>query len=303
MRWRLIEMREEKQLTREAVAQRLNVNVRSVHRWETGESTPQQPHRAALARLYERPLADVLRAVRDDDGAVKGHKVTKLGHLVSLEQGCGELHTFETTAVPGLLQTPEYATVVESASIDHPTAAEVARRVALRIRRQQALHSLRLWAVIDASVLLRQAGRPEVMTAQVVHLREMAVRPNISVRVLPLTERAFPAASSFMLFTSPDDRVPFMVVRDTAAGPEWGRITRSQPTWTCGATSGACPMAWTKSTFSTSNGACVEIATPDPDTVLLRNSQHPDRGTLAFPVEAMATFVGACKAGELDGLT
>jgi hypothetical protein len=53
-------------------------------------------------------------------------------------------------------------------------------------------------------------------------------------------------------------------------------------------------MNWRKASASASDGACVEVAAPDPSTVLVRNSYHPDRGILALP---------ACAAGEHDDLT
>lgn len=223
VRRRLIEMREERGLSREALAHRLGCNVRSVTRWEAGQRTPQMTQRVALARELNRPLADVLRALDDhEDGRLNGHRVSRLGHLVSLEQGAAELWTFETTVVPGLLQTEAYATVVERVAPDRPSAAEVARRVALRMRRQSVLDSLRLRALLDASILQRATGGPEVMAAQLDHLRRMAARPNVDVRILPLDERAHAGGrGSFMLFTALDDDVPFMVTIDTAAGVEY----------------------------------------------------------------------------------
>jgi hypothetical protein len=46
---------------------------------------------------------------------------------------------------------------------------------------------------------------------------------------------------------------------------------------------------------------CVEIAKAS-DAVHIRNSNHPDRSTLVLPTPAMADFVRACAAGELDYL-
>jgi hypothetical protein len=141
---------------------------------------------------------------------------------VGLEQGAGELWTFETTVMPGLLQTPEYATAVERVAPDRPSAKEVARRVALRMRRQKVLHSLMLRAVVDASVLRRTTGGPEVMAAQLDHLRELAKRPNIEVRVLPLDERAHAGwAGPFRFVISPDDDLPFAVVTFRTTGPQY----------------------------------------------------------------------------------
>lgn len=60
--------------------------------------------------------------------------------------------------------------------------------------------------------------------------------------------------------------------------------------------------AWRKSSYSTQNGSCVEVADRG-ETIAVRNSNHPDRGLLGLPREAVAAFVRACSAGELDDLT
>jgi hypothetical protein len=56
--------------------------------------------------------------------------------------------------------------------------------------RQRVLDRLRFYALLDASVLLRETGGPDVMAAQLAHLRAMAERPNVDVRVVPLDQRA-----------------------------------------------------------------------------------------------------------------
>jgi hypothetical protein len=56
---------------------------------------------------------------------------------------------------------------------------------------------------------------------------------------------------------------------------------------------------WRKSSYSTTNGSCVEV-NHRGTTVALRNSVHPDRGTLVFERGAVAALVAASAAGELD---
>lgn len=58
------------------------------------------------------------------------------------------------------------------------------------------------------------------------------------------------------------------------------------------------PLNWRKSSF-TNNGQCVELAEHD-DAVLVRNSNHPDAGTLTLDADTMAALIGDVKAGGLD---
>jgi hypothetical protein len=60
---------------------------------------------------------------------------------------------------------------------------------------------------------------------------------------------------------------------------------------------------WTKSSYSSANGDCVELGTDGGPAIHIRNSQHPDRGHLTVPATSVADFVAACAAGELDDLT
>jgi hypothetical protein len=61
-------------------------------------------------------------------------------------------------------------------------------------------------------------------------------------------------------------------------------------------------LTWRKSSFSGGNGAaCVEVAQTD-DGVLVRNSNHPQAGTVAFTHRELAAWIAGCKAGEFDDL-
>ena len=59
---------------------------------------------------------------------------------------------------------------------------------------------------------------------------------------------------------------------------------------------------WKKSQRSNSQGACVEIARLDSDTVAMRNSRDPRGAALVYPAGAVRSLVSAMRAGEFDYL-
>ncbi|MCP9622530.1 DUF397 domain-containing protein [Nocardia otitidiscaviarum] len=59
-------------------------------------------------------------------------------------------------------------------------------------------------------------------------------------------------------------------------------------------------LAWRKSSF-TDRETCVEVATTK-NLVLVRNSNAPEAGTIAFDKAEFAAWLRGCKAGEFDDL-
>jgi hypothetical protein len=62
------------------------------------------------------------------------------------------------------------------------------------------------------------------------------------------------------------------------------------------------PDRWRKSTFSSNNANCVELAEAGAG-VLIRDSKHPSAGHLRLARSEVAALVAAARAGELDDLT
>jgi hypothetical protein len=65
---------------------------------------------------------------------------------------------------------------------------------------------------------------------------------------------------------------------------------------------------WRKSSFSGSSGGpgtgnCVEVAPLANGTVALRNSNHPEAGTVSFTRAELHAWIQGCKAGEFDDLS
>ncbi len=131
---------------------------------------------------------------------------------VDLEEAAQVIRTYEVQFIPGLLQTEEYARAVIAHGMSDPSAAEIERRVELRMRRQRILyqpHPPRLWAVIDEAALWRPIGGPEVARGQLRALHEAARRDNITVQVMPFRVGGHAGeAGAFTILRFPEPELP-----------------------------------------------------------------------------------------------
>ncbi|MFF3914406.1 helix-turn-helix domain-containing protein [Streptomyces sp. NPDC001852] len=108
--------------------------------------------------------------------------------FISLESQASTMRTLETTVVPGLLQTPEYARAVTRAAVKDLDEEGLDALVEVRLARQDVLRAdrpLELSAVLDEAVLRREVGGPEVMARQLERLMEAARLPQVRLQVLP----------------------------------------------------------------------------------------------------------------------
>ena len=119
---------------------------------------------------------------------------------LGLEQDAEMIRGFEPQCVPGLLQTPEYARALFSASHPGISQADIDRKVAVRMRRQAILARPNppwLWLVIDESALYRPVGGAVVMRAQLGHLIEVLALPRVTMQVMPMR---VPYPATFCMF-------------------------------------------------------------------------------------------------------
>ena len=56
---------------------------------------------------------------------------------------------------------------------------------------------------------------------------------------------------------------------------------------------------WRKSSYSSANGQCVEVAHLDL-AIAVRDSKNPDQAALVFSTSEWDAFVAGVKAGEFD---
>ena len=125
--------------------------------------------------------------------------------VIGLEAEAASMAIWEMVAVPGLLQTEEYARQIMSLYQGVvPTAPGILeRRVRVRMTRQNVLSRdppLELSVVLDESVLLRTVGGRDVMHSQLRHLADLAKLPNVELRILRLGDAPPVVAGSFQIF-------------------------------------------------------------------------------------------------------
>ncbi|MCT9076086.1 helix-turn-helix domain-containing protein [Streptomyces fulvoviolaceus] len=176
-----------------------------VSRIETGASGVKPADVRLLLDAYEvqdAQLRELLLALAgSDEGggrhhwwhAYRGVLPPTYRDFISLESQASAMRTLETSVVPGLLQTPEYARAVTSASVDGLDDERLDALVEVRLARQDVLRShppLELTAVLDEAVLRREIGGPEVMAHQLRRLLEAALLPQVRLQVLPFTAGA-----------------------------------------------------------------------------------------------------------------
>lgn len=62
------------------------------------------------------------------------------------------------------------------------------------------------------------------------------------------------------------------------------------------------PLPWRKSTFSSGSQSCVEMSRDDVGRIFVRNSNHPDAGTVTVTGSSLAALLVGVAGGELDDL-
>jgi hypothetical protein len=118
--------------------------------------------------------------------------------LIDHENKAVVISDFESTLVPGLLQTGHYASALLKEAGRVP-AQEIDDYVAARLARQNLFsrdRPARFTFYVHEFVLRLPVGGPAVMTDQLHHLRRMSQRPYLTLRVVPASLGAHAATAA-----------------------------------------------------------------------------------------------------------
>ncbi|MGW0564330.1 helix-turn-helix domain-containing protein [Streptomyces sp. NPDC003016] len=194
----LRKIRERQALTAESAAEKMGWHPSKISRIESGRSGLRAHEVTALLDLYE---------VRDKEARTGLETLAREGKrrvwwqpyndvltpryldYISFEAEASAARSFETTLVPGLLQTPDYARAVIRALKPERESDEVNALVDVRLARQNAAlnreEPLQLWAILDESILHRTVGGTSTMVKQLRRLADVADQPNVTLQILP----------------------------------------------------------------------------------------------------------------------
>jgi transcriptional regulator with XRE-family HTH domain len=218
---RLRELRLARGLTVEQVSERLLCSPSKVSRMETGQRGATLRDVRDLCQIYG--LTDgsqveyLMGLVREAKQQAwwQSYDLDNYATYVGLEQAATTLCYYQSTIVPGLLQTVGYARAMHEGSMPAEFTAERADElIEVRMRRQQVLTRdppLQLRVVLDEAVLHRVVGGPNVMTAQLRHFDAIAKRPNVTLQVIPFSVGAHPAMENMFNIIEFGDVAPSVV--------------------------------------------------------------------------------------------
>jgi hypothetical protein len=118
---------------------------------------------------------------------------------VGLEAEAVTISDFQSSVVPGLLQTADYARAGHEAAMPRLSPDQIELQIEAKLTRQRLLTQAdppAVYVVLDEAVLHRAFGGPRVMGVQLEHLIESAHLPNVRVQVVPFTLGAHPGVES-----------------------------------------------------------------------------------------------------------
>jgi len=195
---KLREARESRQMTVAQAIAALEWSKPRLWRYETGQ-VPIHPNDVdAMCRLYGVPtdVTEGLKALARETKA-KGwwHTYSEIPEWFELYLGmeavAGHIRHYEAEIIPGLLQSPAYTRAIIGQSLAVPTAEQLEKQASVRMQRQKLLTRTqppapRVDIVLSEAALLRGFDRA-TMFDQLTKLLALIERPNISIRVVPLS--------------------------------------------------------------------------------------------------------------------
>jgi transcriptional regulator with XRE-family HTH domain len=224
---RLRDLRNERDLTVEEVAERLLWSAAKISRLETGALRSNLRDIRDLCSLYgvDEPtsveLMSLARDANESDWWVK-YEDLNLNRYIGLEQGATAITSYTMYYIPALLQTENYARAIVKGIARRMSPNIHEQRIEARLRRQQLLKSdsrPRYRALMDEAVLHRCVGGAATMADQLGKVLEAESDGKVAVQIIPFDIGAHAAQdSNFILFEFDDENLSPVVFVEGLTG-------------------------------------------------------------------------------------
>ncbi|HEX5403539.1 MAG TPA: helix-turn-helix transcriptional regulator [Pseudonocardiaceae bacterium] len=223
LRAELRKVREDAGITQKKVAGDLGWSLSKVIRLETGATAFQTSEVMALVHYYgitdQATVNDLLQVTRSTASSwwdeYSEYYDQQFLNFLAYEDSAATIRQFQALAIPGLLQTREYASSVFSGYAYEPERHK--RAIDVRLRRQHLLDrdgGPIMSFILDEAVILRWVGDAEVMRNQLIRLKEIndLGDDSIGIRVVPFTAGVnMSMKGSFTIFEYDSDDEDYII--------------------------------------------------------------------------------------------
>lgn len=217
---RLRELRRDARLTGRQIAERVGWHPSKVSKIEAGRQTPTDADVEAWTAAVGRPelMGEFIALLRTlEEHYVQFRRMFRTGMasrqraIAEIEAGASMLRNFETTFVPGLLQTPEYARCRLAEAVRYDGASDdLDAAVYERMRRQQVLYQAgkRHHVVVTEAALRYRLCPVEVLVDQLDRLINLSTMARLRFGIIPF-DVVYPVAPvhGFWIY---DERLVFV---------------------------------------------------------------------------------------------
>ncbi|GGQ15921.1 helix-turn-helix domain-containing protein [Streptomyces roseolilacinus] len=183
---RLRRLRGERGWTQDELGDRMGYSSTHLSSIETGRKMPT----LRLARRADAALGTGDTFEREWREMRHGSLLEGFPEFLEHEGRAAEIRLYEVGVMPGLLQTPAYASVLAESAVKRGaiTPDQAEERVSLIVERQATLVRTpppMVFVVLDESCIRRPVGGPAVMEEQFERLIEFAEQPNTVLQIAP----------------------------------------------------------------------------------------------------------------------
>ncbi|BAG19773.1 MULTISPECIES: helix-turn-helix domain-containing protein [Streptomyces] len=179
-------LRDERGWTQDELGDRIRCSGAHISAVETGRRSPTD----AFAASADRALGTGDRLQRQSRAARYTALLEGFPEYVKHEERASEIRLYEVGVIPGILQTPEYASALTARAVERGaiTPEQGEERISLVKERQAALIRTPpplVFVVLDESCLRRPVGETATMDGQWKRLVDFAALPNTVLQVAP----------------------------------------------------------------------------------------------------------------------